>query len=67
MYYYKEPHLYKIFLYSHSKHAHPNHDIRIEKKVSSGELFPSMKSAEEFVKTQKVTNSKREKRKKSPI
>lgn len=48
----------------HSKHAHPNHDIRIAQKVASGELFPSMKSAEELVKTKKVTNSRREKRKK---
>ncbi|XP_050347132.1 protein bric-a-brac 2-like isoform X3 [Nymphalis io] len=37
----------------HIRHEHPYHDIKIAKKVASGEMFSSMRNAEEFAKTKK--------------
>nr|XP_026497251.1 protein bric-a-brac 2-like isoform X1 [Vanessa tameamea] len=42
----------------HLRHAHPYHDIKIAKKVASGEMFSSMSNAEEFAKTKKDSKSR---------
>ncbi|XP_047530326.1 protein abrupt-like isoform X2 [Vanessa atalanta] len=42
----------------HIRHAHPYHDIKIAKKVASGEMFSSMSNAEEFAKTKKDSKSR---------
>ncbi|CAH0714146.1 unnamed protein product, partial [Brenthis ino] len=49
----------------HSNHAHPTHEIKIAKKVSTGEIFCTTKSAEEFARTKKEMNSKHNRTKKS--
>ncbi|XP_046962194.1 protein bric-a-brac 2-like [Vanessa cardui] len=42
----------------HIRHAHPYHDIKIAKKVASGEMFSSMSNAEEFAKTKRDAKSR---------